>query len=377
MTDILLIDDIEKNTKDLSDSIHAICSGLTVETWSPNEEKKEQIRSLYESHSNKNKEESNADEDIWKRVFASQEVKMVVVDHDLSQFKDLRISESSVANACKQLGIPICTYHRKPQNQQNTQTLSQIIDQSRSFSIEINVDLNNIEVSAKEIINIYTGFKTIRKQFDSLDDKIIKEGPARILATILEKPDYEYFFSKYLESTSLTSDIIKHANSDEISKSEDDIPKYLKDRLPFILGCLLYNNILLFPGIILNKTASASYINVDEDDFSQNTVYFKDAVYKGPFSNNESYWWRYDLDKILFEADFEEGKSFLASKEVTVKSCSCSVDSDSDAGYYCIVTKKPISAKNSKGRFAWVPEGADLCRINKKIYNKISAIMGL
>ncbi|MDR6795918.1 hypothetical protein [Acinetobacter calcoaceticus] len=373
MNNILLIDDKSEIPAALKQALIKLDPNLegVIKVWSPHNE--QDLKDIYDQNKGDPNLVSAADEDVWRRVLELQKVHMVVIDHDLSSL-NVRISESAITNACKQLAIPVCTYHRKP-TQNDSQNLKDRVNQARSFSIEIDIDSDShYEKCAKEIINVFEGFKFISDKFSELDSDFIEGGPAKIISFILEKPELESLFARYTSSSTLAADIIQY----EEDIPEDKITDFLKKRIPFILGCWLYNYVLPFPGIILNQTAAASYINLNSDQFSENTHEFKDARYYGPFSSNSSYWWRYDLDQILFEANAEDAVEYLLQKGLNeILPCKCSVNSNSNAGYYCIVKKQPISYEESVGHLSWIPEGADLCRINKKIYRRLAPMMGL
>jgi hypothetical protein len=67
----------------------------------------------------------------------------------------------------------------------------------------------------------------------------------------------------------------------------------------------------------------------------------------------------------------------LPKVKARVKECKCSVDNTSRAGYYCMITEKPVSDKNSKGNISWFPSGADLARIAKPEFDKLAPWIGL
>ena len=47
------------------------------------------------------------------------------------------------------------------------------------------------------------------------------------------------------------------------------------------------------------------------------------------------------------------------------------------AGYYCMVTREPVSEKNSRGGISWFPSGADLARIRKDKFDELAPWVGL
>ena len=72
------------------------------------------------------------------------------------------------------------------------------------------------------------------------------------------------------------------------------------------------------------------------------------------------------LDDILEEHDCEDGRS-LASKLLghEIPPSQCCDDPKVSAGYYCMLSERPVSLENSKGGLSWFPRGADLARVSK------------
>lgn len=371
---ILLIDDKSHIPNNLKAALALELPELEnqINIWAPSN--LEELKSLYAENKGDPSKDSAADEDIWRRVLIKSGIELVVVDHDLSEL-EVHISESVITNACKQLAIPVCTYHRKPPNN-DSQNLKDRVNQARSFSIQIDIDEDNeYQECAKEIINIYLGFNQLKEEINTLNMEVLSGGPAKIISEVLGKPELESIFARYASSSTLATDIIQY---DDENTPEDEIPSALRERIPFVLGCWLYNYILPFPGILLNSVATSSYINLNPEQFNTYSAEFNNAKYDGPFSTHTSYWWRYDLDQIMFEAEAEDAVDYLHQKKnLNVLPCKCSVDDESDAGYYCIVKRQPISYEHSVGHLSWIPEGADLCRINKKIYRRLAPMMGL
>lgn len=372
MNKILLIDDKDDIPAAIKEALVKEKFKGDIEIWSP--KVKHTLEDLYTEH--KKDGVSNADEDIWARVLNSLKINMVVVDHDLSSLDNIKISESAIANACNNLSIPVCTYHRKPETRTESQILSRSINQTRSFSIILDLDQSNNFINAsKEIINIFEGFKSLKEKYKTLNPSEKDEGPAKILATILGDSDLEALLARYLANAIVASDILDNENLLDNDEQNEDI--YLNDRVPYILGNWLYNTILPFPGLILNDRATASYIDIDHKDFMKNIEYFEEARYKEIFSKNKPYWWRFKLDDLLLDNNFSNGVEYLKSKKVSVEHCKCSVSNESPAGYYCIATHQPISYDQSKGNLSWVPEGADLTRLKMSTYKKLAPIMGI
>ena len=71
------------------------------------------------------------------------------------------------------------------------------------------------------------------------------------------------------------------------------------------------------------------------------------------------------LDDILAEKDYPDGKSFVENVlNRPIPPSKCCEDPTLPAGYYCMLSGKPVSLKNSTGGLAWFPRGADLTRVS-------------
>ena len=342
-----------------------------IETWLSDD-----VQARYGAFRDATDNESNADEDIWYRFFKSEPgVAMVVADHDLSGYGSVRISESAVADACRQAAIPICTYHRAPSAKSASQSLRGIYGQTKSFSISLDMSPGNEVAAARNIVSLADGFEYIRSKFTYVSPEIKQQGPAAILAEILGRSGLANSFALYAAGPTLASDAIYHISQN--SDNYQHVTYDLDERLPFILGCWLNNYILPFPGLILNSKATASYLNIAIEEFMRYADYFKTAEYDGPFAGIERYWWRTDLDQMLIDLDFEDGRELLKGSGIEVFPCLCANTHTSPAGYYCIVRKQPISLDASVGNLGWIPQGAHLSRIDQDIYDTVAHMMGI
>lgn len=369
MKKIIIIDDKPEQQLALQGALAPLITDKYIaQVWTA-----EQLKQKWDGQFVNDESASNADEDVWFRVFQSEsDIAVVVADHDLSAINTVRISESAITDACKQASIPVCTYHRKPKLVTEAQYLKQIVSQTRSFSIAI--DISNMEQAAREIISVADGFDRLINSYSEVAQDSRNKGPAAILAQILGKPGLTNYFSRYASGPTLASDLIEYISP---SANAMENKTAIERRVPFILGCWLYNYILPFPGILPNEVASASYVNLSLEDFSKNKDKFDNARYSGPFGDVKNYWWRSDLDRVLIASDCEDGVAYLNKQGITATPSICVVKQESPAGYYCLIKKAAISLNASKGRLSWIPEGADLCRIDTDTYDSIAPIMGL
>ena len=189
------------------------------------------------------------------------------------------------------------------------------------------------------------------------------------MAELTGRPDQAPYFSNYLESATLMSDILEFAENDQ---------PLIEKKLALVLGYWLYNYVLVYPGILLNDIAAASYLDLSLESLNGSKDFFTKAKYEGPFSGDKEYWWRYDLDDILIEQNADSGYSLLSDKGLQeIEQSTCFRSGQHPAGYYCIANQQAISLEESRGDISWIPSGADLCRIDKGTYEKLSVLLGM
>ncbi|PCJ88330.1 MAG: hypothetical protein COA54_03430 [Thiotrichaceae bacterium] len=298
-----------------------------------------------------------------------KDARLILVDHDLTQYNSY-MSEPSIVAAARTLNIPVCRYHRKRKSSAlpdyNTWKIN-----NNFFSIEL--DSNNFDEMASAALSIMHAFNNIRDVYSSIDKEVKQYGPAYALSNILGRSDQYDHLKLYSNVISIAFDIINISDID----TEDHPSFNWEQRTAYILSYWLYNSILKFPGIILNRTATASFLNINVDEFSSPTISkcFSGAKYDGPFGDINDYWWRSDLELIVEEHD--DINDYIKSQgcEERVSPCMCSENSDIYAGYYDLLNNKPISLEESVGNLSWIPTGADLTRLNKARYEELAPII--
>ncbi len=315
-------------------------------------------------------------------------VALIVVDHDLSNLKTPAISESSITAAAHTLAIPVCRYHRQPSSP------SLRIDALWELNARVySIDLKAPSVAEKEshrfgteVLNILEGFRQIAIGYQALEEPVRKKGAPAVLSYILGKPKLEDFFAAYSEGIPFLNDMLivrklmEESSREGAEQVSGPAPDDLSRRIPYMLGYWLHNFILRFPGLILNETAAASYLDINTEDFKKDEVWrcFDEARYEGPFSKARRYWWRPMLDDLLIEKGSRD--EILQEKGIDAKSVAHAkshVSGTSPAGYYDIFSDRPISKEDSIGSLSWIPSGADLARVARDRYEEIAPILGI
>ena len=308
------------------------------------------------------------------------EICLFVTDRDLSLTKNyIGFSEAAVSKVADELIIPMCLYARGEKSKDLKK-----IQRWSDFQIIMDID-EGPEKIAQESKAIFEGFQQIISKCKSIKKKSGKKpnSPAETLAMILDKPHLKDRIALYgAGDQQMLVDILPHYKEklkDRVSRKDRRIKK-IQSRIPRLLGYWLWDSILRFPGIVVNEKAAASYLNISVKDFKKEEIrkLFDSAVYKGPFEGIRLLWWRDELDNILAKENCNDGLALTKKKGIKdVKDCKCSVDKTKKAGYYCMVTKEPVSAENSRSNISWFPAGADLARISKTVFDELAPWLGL
>ncbi|KAF0206378.1 MAG: hypothetical protein FD173_228 [Gallionellaceae bacterium] len=298
---------------------------------------------------------------------------LIVCDRDLSQIKTYTgLSEAIVSKVADRLGIPICLYARGLND-------DSVLERQREWGDgRIVLDCKKPAEMATKIELLANGFAQVKELVTGIlvmRGKNKLQSPAAVVASVIDRQDSTDKIGLYISGDQkMISEILPYVhNSDK---------KGLKLRLPTLVGYWIYDSILRYPGLLVNKIAIASYLNIAVTDFEKNSdvqKLFAKALYKGPFADEKNpLWWRNDLDDILQNGECNDGQEYVQKKlHKTVKPCMCSVDKKKRAGWYCMVTKKPVSLESSKGNITWFPRGADLARISTAVYDDIGPWLGL
>lgn len=301
--------------------------------------------------------------------FPNDDVDLVACDKELGLYQKLRgLSATPISQVALRKGFPFCLYSRQPETSEMEMHRFRRLVQWDSDEIT----LQGLEAAdwAKQIHSLVRGFASLKEGYSKLGDQ--KGTPASALASMLKKPDAESRIALYGSGDQeYLKEIFVFYDHEKPNLEE------MYSRMPRIFGNWLYLSILRFPGLLANEIAAASYLNISENDFAQpeNRKHFESAVYRGPFSELRPWWWRMELDNLIEEAGAEDGRGFLSKKGIAVDEC-LDPDSEQRAGYFCMLTEKPVSYENSKGGISWFPTGADLARIRKDKFEEITSLVG-
>jgi len=286
---------------------------------------------------------------------------LIVADRDLSKTKKYTgLSESIVRRVADQLAIPECFYAR---NAADTELVR--ADEREAFiAVSIKEGFDNC---AKQLLAIAKGFKELRSKLGANRLISSKQSAGKTLAKILGKDEYADKIALYASGD-------RNRPGHVLNMIGDNANEQL-NRLTCLFGYWLWDSVLQYPGVVVNEIAAASYLNIKAETFNTESIrnVFEDALYKGPFAEALSpLWWRGMLDDMVATGQFKDGRDLAIKRLGTETSPSeCCEDPSIPAGYYCMLSKKPVSLKNSRPGLAWFPRGADLARVSRSRFEEL------
>jgi hypothetical protein len=305
-------------------------------------------------------------EDRLEKILGKQPYEpatLLVIDRDLSKGHDYGfggLSDSAVIGAAKRLGMPACLYARQ-------QPPEDYEWRGRWGEAPIFLRSENEDELARQAVLAAHGFAQIAAKSPKVLRNRRNNSPAKILAALLGKPEYSEKIALY--------GVGDQDRMSEIPRRATD-PKKLRREVACFLGYWVWNSLLRYPGVLVNEIAAASYLNVHTRDFRAPKVQavFKEALYRGPFADpKRPQWWRGKLDDIVARGNCADGLQLVRRKASRkARASRCYVDLSRPAGYYCIISRQPVSLENSRGGLSWFPRGADLTRISKPKFDELA-----
>lgn len=354
---IVLFEDTAETRSSLTSALRERFRGV-VEVWPPTQSRETPsgAKRMYEDR---------ISDTLEKHPYAN--ATLLLVDRNLAKIPQfIGLSVSAVAGAARRLAIPICAYARQPSPEEYRW-------RGRWQEGHIVLDDDSDEEMARKAVLAAKGFARLLSRLPkALRDKA-NNSPAKVLAAVLGKPEYADKIALYS---------VGDQNRLSAIPSEPKKANKLRiKRMACFLGYWLWDSLLRYPGLLVNATAAASHLNIAEKDFRKSSIrrVFREALYRGPFADSaRPQWWRGVLDDIVSKEGCDDGLAFVRKKLRTtrINPCKCSVDSSKSAGYYCIISEKPVSLENSKGGLSWLPRGADLARISNKKFEEFGPWLG-
>lgn len=305
-------------------------------------------------------------ERISQEIAKYGDILLIVSDMDLSKTSKFQgLTDAIISRVAHEHGIPTAYYSSALDSAEGAS-----LDQAGDGRILLgSIDYEGI---AHKIEILGSGFLGLRTKLASLADLPVQDRPtnaAELIADLIGKRDIFDRVSLFLSGDQrIGAEILSAPKSNMLAHQTA------------IFGTWIYDSLMRYPGVFVNVVAASSYLNIDLEDFLSPEIFavWKQAKYTGVFSDERKVlFWREELDAMLSEQGCDDGLEYIKKLGMDAKSCKCSVDPGSDAGYYCMVTKKPVSFEASVGDISWFPPGADLARISRPSYEELAPWLGL
>jgi len=255
---------------------------------------------------------------------------------------------------------------------------------------ELRIPTNEAE-AARFIVSTFNGFLEIKRGL--LDDPDIissRLSLAAVLASILSRPELESQFTLYMSRLGASNSSLL----DQLKLFAGAAQPLVWDKirlLCYVLGHVLLNAILKYPGPILSEKALCGYVATSEDEAENLFKIFETARFEGPFGHYARYYWRDGVDNKIDElglaldgdqfetfADFNRGavERALGRK---LDNHDCARCGGVKGGFLCPFTQRPVCLQSdcSVAASSWIPQGAQLCRVERDFYDEWAPLLGL
>lgn len=323
-------------------------------------------------------ETASHEEQMLTRVRTLQgkhQVDLVLLDSDLSRMGN-GITQSLCRQAFQEVGVPVCRYKKKHSATHATrlQDLHRLAREGAS-AVWVPSDLLQTTNLATRLVPwllaVEQGFSELRKAIDAKPELLTMPlGPAGILATVLGHP-------------SLKADLLGYTAQNffffgaPTVEDEDDPPKPAGTAAQATrLGYWLINYILTFPGPILSAKAAAAYLNLQPASFALGAVkgLIRAARYGGPFRNVDEFYWRDELAALLDRC----GGDIADVPELNGQTLARVDETDpGGSAYLCLLTQEPIPQSDAAPNPDWIPAGAQLARVQSKLYDQLGPMLSI
>lgn len=295
---------------------------------------------------------------------------LVVTDHDLTAHGPPGLMGDSIIAWCRSNAIPVGDYSRK---------LDSELEEPDIFEFRFS---NKLDLAVEQISELVLGFHELSILLAKQQNQ--SESWSTRLAESLGHPSTAASFSLYSARTGASHAMV----IERLEKAHGS--NAARDMLAtYVLGHLLSNGILRYPGPLMNAHALCSYVAAADDRATQLAELFKAARYAGPFGRQTEYFWQEKVDDILAdlaeaaEKDGDPGDDEFRRDLVATKldpgAHACERCGGNRGGFRCPYTTRTVCDRKdcSVSSTSWIPPGAYLTRVEKDYYDQWSPLLGL
>lgn len=358
---LLLIDDVADNLEALRQRLAALMPIAEVEirTWAPTEDDGPPADAL----------DARVDE----------QTALVITDYDLTtSVKGL--FGLSIVGWCQKKSIPVGDFSRG--------NVAALPKEPNLFELRVPSDY---EQGAVFVATTFRGFRSLRIGIEGSPALLTeRRSLAAVLASLLSRPRLESQFAAYMSRLGASNSALLQQLRNFAGEEQPDDADKIK-LLTYVLGHVLYNAILKYPGPILSRHGLCAYMATTTDEADAIEPLFVDARYAGPFGEGDNYFWREDVDRILDSLGGELGdadvESFADLNRRVIEAAigralaahGCDRCGGVKGGFWCPFTARPVCerADCSVPSSSWIPAGAQICRVERDFYDEWAPLLGL
>ena len=358
---LLLIDDNAENLEALRQRLATLMPAEEAEirTWVPTED------------------DGPLSEAFEARV--DERTALVITDYDLTT-RVKGLFGLSIVGWCQKKSIPVGDFSRG--------NVAALPKEPNLFELRVPTD---DEHGAAFVATTFRGFRGLRSGIEAAPALLTeRRSLAAVLTSLLGRPRLESQFAAYMSRLgAANSALLQQLRNFAGEEQPDDADKI--GLLTYVLGHVLCNAILKYPGPILSRQSLCAYMATTTEEAEAIEPLFADALYTGPFSAGHSYFWREDVDRILDglggDLDDADLESFADLNRRVVEATlgqalathACGRCGGVKGGFWCPFTARPVCerADCSVPSSSWIPAGAQLCRVERDFYDEWAPLLGL
>ncbi|TPK71912.1 hypothetical protein FJ527_25565 [Mesorhizobium sp. B2-4-18] len=304
---------------------------------------------------------------------------LVITDYDLTT--SVRgLFGLSIVGWCQKKSIPVGDFSRG--------NVTALPKEPNLFELRVPTD---DEHDAAFIATMFRGFRAIRQGIEHSPALLTeRRSLAAVLASLLGRPRLESQFAAYMSRLGAANSALLQRLRDFAGDEEPNDADKIR-LLTYVLGHVLFNAVLKYPGPILSRKALCAYVATGPEEGPAIEPYFADARYLGPFSEGQSLFWKEEVDSILDrlgadlgEAQFESFADLNRHIMETVLGRQllrhqCDRCGGVKGGFWCPFTLRPVCERSdcSVPSSSWIPTGAQLSRVEKDFYDEWAPLLGL
>ena len=358
---LLLIDDNAENLEALRRRVAALMqpNEADLRTWVPTEDDGPPAQAF----------EAQVDENTA----------LVITDYDLTT--SVRgLFGLSIVGWCQRKSIPVGDFSRG--------NVTALPKEPNLFELRVPTD---DEHDAAFIATMFRGFRELRVGIEQKPE-LLKEqrSLAAVLASLLGKPRLESQFAAYMSRLGAANSALLQRLRDFAGPEEPNDTDKIR-LLTYVLGHVLFNAVLKYPGPILSCKALCAYMATSPEEGSAIEPLFAEARYRGPFNEGHSLFWKEEVDRILDQLGAALGEAQFASfadlnrhivsavLERPLARHQCGRCGGVKGGFWCPFTLRPVCERSdcSVPSSSWIPRGAQLSRVEKDFYDEWAPLLGL